>query len=81
MSNNTYINILMKIKANIDAHLKVLEPYDQDNRERNKVVECLEETNRYINWATLDSVGTNGIAWTDEDFAQIEDDLNSEFEE
>ena len=78
--NKNYIEILMKLKADIDVQLKLLEPYDHDHRERNKVVECLEETNRYINWEIMDSVGTNKTQWTDEDFAQIEDDINGRFE-
>ena len=78
--NLKYRDILIKINADISIHLKALEPYDHDNRERNKVVECLEETARYIVWEIKDR-GMGEVEWSDEDFAQIEDDINERFEE
>ena len=79
--NKNYVEILTKLKADIQVQLKLLEPYDQDNRERNRVVECLQSTCLYICWEIMDSTGTNNAQWTDEDFAQIENDINDRFEE
>jgi len=56
MGRKDYIEVLTKVKENISLQLEQLRPYDMDHRERNPVVESLEEAERYINWEILDSI-------------------------